>query len=82
MEALAARVAVTQALLPLLLRSMGRVIDVSSVGGKAAMPAYGAYAGARFAFRARHPVAAQDMRGSLPTILSTRLRGPTMLTAQ
>ena len=45
-------VAVTQALLPALLRSGGRVVNISSVGGKAALPTYGAYAGAKFALEA------------------------------
>ncbi|MBW4701965.1 SDR family NAD(P)-dependent oxidoreductase [Micromonospora sp. RL09-050-HVF-A] len=39
-------VAVTQALLPAPLHGGGRVINISSIGGKAAMPTYGAYAGA------------------------------------
>jgi NAD(P)-dependent dehydrogenase (short-subunit alcohol dehydrogenase family) len=45
-------VAVTQALLPALLRSKGRVINISSVGGKAAMATYGPYAGTKFALEA------------------------------
>ncbi|WP_431727400.1 SDR family NAD(P)-dependent oxidoreductase [Verrucosispora sp. TAA-831] len=45
-------VAVTQVLLPALLRGKGRVINISSIGGKAAMPTYGAYAGAKFALEA------------------------------
>ncbi|AXK31350.1 SDR family NAD(P)-dependent oxidoreductase [Streptomyces armeniacus] len=45
-------IAVTQALLPALLRSTGRVINISSVGGKVAMATYGAYAGAKFALEA------------------------------
>ncbi|MFE2940622.1 SDR family NAD(P)-dependent oxidoreductase [Streptomyces sp. NPDC059255] len=45
-------IAVTQALLPALLRSRGRVINISSVGGKVAMATYGAYAGAKFALEA------------------------------
>jgi len=49
---LVGHIAVTQALLPALLRSKGRVINISSVGGKAAMPTYGAYAGAKFALEA------------------------------
>ncbi|MFD6161538.1 SDR family oxidoreductase [Nocardia sp. NPDC060256] len=45
-------IAVTQALLPALLRSKGRVINISSVGGKVAMATYGAYAGTKFAMEA------------------------------
>jgi NAD(P)-dependent dehydrogenase (short-subunit alcohol dehydrogenase family) len=45
-------VAVTQALLPALLRSKGRVINISSVGGKVAMATYGPYAGTKFALEA------------------------------
>lgn len=45
-------IAVTQALLPALLRSKGRVVNISSVGGKVAMATYGAYAGAKFALEA------------------------------
>ncbi|MEV7723707.1 SDR family NAD(P)-dependent oxidoreductase [Streptomyces sp. NPDC087917] len=45
-------IAVTQALLPALLRSKGRVVNISSIGGKFAMATYGAYAGAKFALEA------------------------------
>lgn len=45
-------IAVTQALLPALLRSRGRVVNISSIGGRAAMATYGAYAGAKFALEA------------------------------
>jgi NAD(P)-dependent dehydrogenase (short-subunit alcohol dehydrogenase family) len=45
-------IAVTQALLPALLRSRGRVINISSVGGRVAMATYGAYAGTKFALEA------------------------------
>lgn len=46
------QVAVTQALLPALLRSKGRVVNISSVGGRVAMPTYGPYAGTKFALEA------------------------------
>ena len=45
-------IAVTQALLPALFRSQGRVVNISSVGGKVAMATYGAYAGTKFAMEA------------------------------
>jgi NAD(P)-dependent dehydrogenase (short-subunit alcohol dehydrogenase family) len=45
-------VAVTQALLPALLRHSGRVVNISSVGGKIAMATYGPYAGTKFALEA------------------------------
>jgi len=43
---------VTQALLPALLRSSGRVVMMSSVGGRLAQPTYGAYSGSKFALEA------------------------------
>jgi NAD(P)-dependent dehydrogenase (short-subunit alcohol dehydrogenase family) len=43
---------VTQKLLPVLIRSKGRVVNISSVGGKIAMATYGPYAGAKFALEA------------------------------
>jgi NAD(P)-dependent dehydrogenase (short-subunit alcohol dehydrogenase family) len=46
------QVAVIQALLPALIRSKGRVVNISSVGGKVAMAAYGPYAGTKFALEA------------------------------
>jgi NAD(P)-dependent dehydrogenase (short-subunit alcohol dehydrogenase family) len=45
-------IAVTQTLLPALIRSKGRVINISSVGGKIAMPTYGPYASTKFALEA------------------------------
>ncbi|OKH82546.1 SDR family oxidoreductase [Mycolicibacterium sp.] len=46
------QIAVTQALLPALIDSSGRVVNISSVGGKVAMAAYGPYAGTKFALEA------------------------------
>ena len=45
-------VGVIQALLPALIRSKGRVVNISSVGGKIAMATYGPYAGTKFALEA------------------------------
>jgi NAD(P)-dependent dehydrogenase (short-subunit alcohol dehydrogenase family) len=45
-------VAMIQALLPALLRSSGTVVNISSVGGKVALPTYPAYAGTKFAMEA------------------------------
>ena len=45
-------VAVTQALLPALLQSGGRVVNISSIGGRVASPTFGAYAGSKFALEA------------------------------
>lgn len=45
-------VAMIQALLPKLIESGGRVVNVSSVGGRIAMATYGPYAGTKFALEA------------------------------
>jgi NAD(P)-dependent dehydrogenase (short-subunit alcohol dehydrogenase family) len=45
-------IAVTQALLPFLHDSRGRIVNISSLGGRVAMATYGAYAGAKFALEA------------------------------
>jgi NAD(P)-dependent dehydrogenase (short-subunit alcohol dehydrogenase family) len=45
-------IAMIQTLLPALIRSKGRVVNISSVGGKAAMATYGPYAGTKFALEA------------------------------
>jgi NAD(P)-dependent dehydrogenase (short-subunit alcohol dehydrogenase family) len=45
-------IAVTQTLLPALIRSNGRIINISSVGGKIAMATYGPYASTKFALEA------------------------------
>ncbi|MEC5149852.1 SDR family oxidoreductase [Cryobacterium sp. GrIS_2_6] len=45
-------VALMQAMLPFLHESRGRIVNISSVGGKVAMGTYGAYSGAKFALEA------------------------------
>lgn len=45
-------IALTQAMLPFLHRSRGRIVNIGSVGGKVAFGTYGAYAGTKFALEA------------------------------
>lgn len=45
-------IAVIQRLLPILIRNKGRIVNISSVGGRIAMATYGPYAGAKFALEA------------------------------
>jgi NAD(P)-dependent dehydrogenase (short-subunit alcohol dehydrogenase family) len=46
------QIALIQALLPALRRGSGRVVNVSSTGGRIAMPAFGAYSATKFAVEA------------------------------
>jgi NAD(P)-dependent dehydrogenase (short-subunit alcohol dehydrogenase family) len=46
------QVAVTRALLPALLHARGRVVNVSSIGGRVAGPLFGPYAASKFALEA------------------------------
>lgn len=60
-------IAVIQLLLPFLRQSRGRIVNISSVGGVAALPIFGAYAGTKFALEAasdslRREVAAQGVQ--------------------
>ena len=46
------QVAVTQALLPALRAARGRIVMISSIGGRVALPLAGPYAGSKFALEA------------------------------
>lgn len=76
-------IAVIQALLPFLRESRGRIVNISSVGGEAALPIYGAYAGTKFALEAasdslRREVASQGVQvvvvqaGGVKTVMADR----------
>jgi NAD(P)-dependent dehydrogenase (short-subunit alcohol dehydrogenase family) len=61
------QVAVTPALLPALLRARGRVVNMSSIGGRVANPLFGPYSATKFALEAvsdalRREVAAHGVR--------------------
>jgi NAD(P)-dependent dehydrogenase (short-subunit alcohol dehydrogenase family) len=55
-------VAVTQALLPALLAARGRIVNVSSIGGRVAAPTFGAYAASKFALEAMSDALRREVR--------------------
>ncbi len=54
-------IAVTQAMLPALRRSGGRVVNISSLNGKLAMAGYGAYAAGKYALEAMSDALRQEL---------------------
>jgi NAD(P)-dependent dehydrogenase (short-subunit alcohol dehydrogenase family) len=56
------QVAVTQAFLPALRRSRGRVVNISSIGGRVALPLLGPYAASKFALEAVSDSLRREMR--------------------
>lgn len=57
------QIAVTRALLPFLLRARGRVLNVTSVGGRIAMANYGAYSAAKYAMEAVSDSLRREVQG-------------------
>lgn len=56
------QVAVTQALLPALRRARGRVVNISSIGGRVALPLLGAYNMSKFGLEAFSDVLRRELR--------------------
>lgn len=59
---LVGQVAVTQAFIPLLRAARGRIVNVSSIGGKVAVPLLGAYAASKFALEGVSDVLRRELR--------------------
>ena len=59
---LVGQVAVTQAFIPLLRAARGRIVNVSSIGGRVAVPLLGAYAASKFALEGFSDVLRRELR--------------------
>ncbi|MBE2315473.1 SDR family NAD(P)-dependent oxidoreductase [Solirubrobacter sp. CPCC 204708] len=59
------QLAVIQACLPALRRTRGRIVNVSSISGRVALPLYGPYAASKFALEALSDALRQELRGSV-----------------
>jgi NAD(P)-dependent dehydrogenase (short-subunit alcohol dehydrogenase family) len=57
------QIAVTQAFLPALRAARGRIVFISSIGGKIAMPLVGAYAASKFALEGAADSLRRELRG-------------------
>jgi NAD(P)-dependent dehydrogenase (short-subunit alcohol dehydrogenase family) len=83
------QVAITQALLPSLLEARGRIVNVSSIGGRVVGPTFGAYAASKFAVEAmsdalRREVGRLGVRVIViePGTVATAIWGKGLATAQ
>jgi NAD(P)-dependent dehydrogenase (short-subunit alcohol dehydrogenase family) len=57
------QVAVTRAVLPAVLRARGRIVNMSSIGGRSALPLLGPYAASKFALEAMTDALRRELRG-------------------
>ena len=58
-----AQVAVTRAVLPAIIRSRGRIVNMSSIGGRQALPLLGPYAASKYALEAMTDSLRRELRG-------------------
>jgi NAD(P)-dependent dehydrogenase (short-subunit alcohol dehydrogenase family) len=58
-----AQVALTRAVLPAVVAARGRVVNVSSIGGRTALPLFGPYAASKFALEAMTDSLRRELRG-------------------
>ena len=63
------QLAVTQAVLEPLRRARGRIVNVSSIGGRMALPLYGPYAASKFALEAVSDSLRRELRGDVAVIV-------------
>jgi NAD(P)-dependent dehydrogenase (short-subunit alcohol dehydrogenase family) len=63
------QIALTRALLPALLASRGRIVNITSVGGRVAMANYGAYSAAKFAMEAVSDSLRREVEGFGVTVV-------------
>src|SRR5215210_5850427 len=66
---LVGQIAVTQALLPGLRAARGRIVNVSSIGGRMALPLAGPYNASKFALEGASDALRQELRGKVGVIL-------------
>jgi NAD(P)-dependent dehydrogenase (short-subunit alcohol dehydrogenase family) len=59
---LIAQVAVTRALLPAILAARGRIVNMTSIGGRVALPLFGPYSASKFALEATTDVLRRELR--------------------
>jgi NAD(P)-dependent dehydrogenase (short-subunit alcohol dehydrogenase family) len=57
------QVRVTQALLPAVLAARGRIVNMSSIGGRQALPLFGPYAASKYALEAMTDALRRELRG-------------------